>query len=166
MQYVDPKHHKILQQKHNTTQKSKNEHKKHQYEPNSARLERLSPTRSSKLSELQIWKLRRSPSENATKMASSSLLRYCNSASSGSKNSDSYGKHRSERRRRLLILGRRRLSFWRVHEGRNHEVRELVKNAGLQIHALKRLRIGGLRLPSDLGYGFASTFNIREDDSK
>ncbi|KAL6527132.1 hypothetical protein OROGR_016222 [Orobanche gracilis] len=40
-----------------------------------------------------------------------------------------------------------------VHEGRNHEVRELVKNAGLQIHALKRLRIGGLRLPCDLGLG-------------
>ncbi|XP_057789487.1 putative ribosomal large subunit pseudouridine synthase SVR1, chloroplastic isoform X2 [Salvia miltiorrhiza] len=38
-----------------------------------------------------------------------------------------------------------------VHEGRNHEVRELVKNAGLQIHSLKRVRIGGFRLPSDLG---------------
>ncbi|GER48961.1 unnamed protein product [Striga asiatica] len=37
-----------------------------------------------------------------------------------------------------------------VHEGRNHEVRELVKNAGLQIHALKRVRIGGFRLPTDL----------------
>lgn len=40
-----------------------------------------------------------------------------------------------------------------VHEGRNHEVRELVKNAGLQIHSLKRVRIGGYRLPSDLGLG-------------
>ncbi|KAL2548879.1 23S rRNA pseudouridine(2605) synthase [Forsythia ovata] len=40
-----------------------------------------------------------------------------------------------------------------VHEGRNHEVRELVKNAGLQIHALKRVRISGFRLPSDLGLG-------------
>ncbi|KAL3649986.1 putative ribosomal large subunit uridine synthase svr1, chloroplastic [Castilleja foliolosa] len=40
-----------------------------------------------------------------------------------------------------------------VHEGRNHEVRELVKKAGLQIHALKRVRIGGFRLPSDLGIG-------------
>ncbi|KAL8533184.1 hypothetical protein ACS0TY_009433 [Phlomoides rotata] len=40
-----------------------------------------------------------------------------------------------------------------VHEGRNHEVRELVKNAGLQIHALKRVRIGNFRLPSDLGLG-------------
>ncbi|CAI0410960.1 unnamed protein product [Linum tenue] len=38
-----------------------------------------------------------------------------------------------------------------VHEGRNHEVRELVKNAGLQIYALKRVRIGGYRLPVDLG---------------
>lgn len=40
-----------------------------------------------------------------------------------------------------------------VHEGRNHEVRELVKNAGLQIHALKRVRIAGFRLPSDLALG-------------
>lgn len=40
-----------------------------------------------------------------------------------------------------------------VHEGRNHEVRELVKNAGLKIHSLKRVRIGGFRLPSDLGLG-------------
>ncbi|KAH9703946.1 putative ribosomal large subunit pseudouridine synthase SVR1 [Citrus sinensis] len=40
-----------------------------------------------------------------------------------------------------------------VHEGRNHEVRELVKNAGLKLYSLKRLRIGGFRLPSDLGIG-------------
>ncbi|KAG9441890.1 hypothetical protein H6P81_017744 [Aristolochia fimbriata] len=40
-----------------------------------------------------------------------------------------------------------------VHEGRNHEVRELVKNAGLQLHSLKRVRIGGFRLPSDLRLG-------------
>ncbi|CAN0825750.1 Putative ribosomal large subunit pseudouridine synthase SVR1, chloroplastic [Linum grandiflorum] len=40
-----------------------------------------------------------------------------------------------------------------VHEGRNHEVRELVKNAGLQVYALKRIRIGGYRLPTDLGIG-------------
>lgn len=40
-----------------------------------------------------------------------------------------------------------------VHEGRNHEVRELVKNAGLALHSLKRVRIGGYRLPSDLGLG-------------
>lgn len=40
-----------------------------------------------------------------------------------------------------------------VHEGRNHEVRELVKNAGLEIHSLKRVRIGGFRLPADLGLG-------------
>ncbi|CAN1149169.1 Putative ribosomal large subunit pseudouridine synthase SVR1, chloroplastic [Linum perenne] len=47
-------------------------------------------------------------------------------------------------RRRLRIV---------VHEGRNHEVRELVKNAGLQIYALKRIRIGGYRLPTDLAIG-------------
>ncbi|XP_042043289.1 putative ribosomal large subunit pseudouridine synthase SVR1, chloroplastic isoform X1 [Salvia splendens] len=40
-----------------------------------------------------------------------------------------------------------------VHEGRNHEVRELVKNAGLQMHSLKRVRIGAFRLPTDLGLG-------------
>ncbi|GMN51001.1 hypothetical protein TIFTF001_020166 [Ficus carica] len=40
-----------------------------------------------------------------------------------------------------------------VHDGRNHEVRELVKNAGLEIYSLKRVRIGGYRLPSDLGLG-------------
>ncbi|GAV77191.1 PseudoU_synth_2 domain-containing protein/S4 domain-containing protein [Cephalotus follicularis] len=40
-----------------------------------------------------------------------------------------------------------------VHEGRNHEVRELVKNAGLEIYSLKRVRVGGFRLPSDLGLG-------------
>lgn len=40
-----------------------------------------------------------------------------------------------------------------VHDGRKHEVRELVKNAGLEIHSLKRVRIGGFRLPPDLGLG-------------
>ncbi|CAN8287210.1 unnamed protein product [Cochlearia groenlandica] len=40
-----------------------------------------------------------------------------------------------------------------VHEGRNHEVREIVKHAGLEVHSLKRVRIGGFRLPSDLGLG-------------
>ncbi|XP_047337117.1 putative ribosomal large subunit pseudouridine synthase SVR1, chloroplastic [Impatiens glandulifera] len=40
-----------------------------------------------------------------------------------------------------------------VHEGRNHEVRELVKNAGLEIYSLKRIRIGGFRLPADLSLG-------------
>ncbi|CAN8323979.1 unnamed protein product, partial [Cochlearia groenlandica] len=40
-----------------------------------------------------------------------------------------------------------------VHEGRNHEVRELVKHAGLEVHSLKRVCIGGFKLPSDLGLG-------------
>uniref|UniRef100_A0A0E0GGX9 RNA-binding S4 domain-containing protein n=1 Tax=Oryza nivara TaxID=4536 RepID=A0A0E0GGX9_ORYNI len=39
-----------------------------------------------------------------------------------------------------------------VHEGRNHEVRELVQNAGLEVYALKRVRIGRFRLPPDLGW--------------
>ncbi|KDP32584.1 hypothetical protein JCGZ_13134 [Jatropha curcas] len=49
-------------------------------------------------------------------------------------------------------ISRRRLRIV-VHEGRNHEVRELVKNAGLEVYSLKRVRIGGYRLPSDLGIG-------------
>ncbi|KAK9061282.1 hypothetical protein SSX86_018462 [Deinandra increscens subsp. villosa] len=40
-----------------------------------------------------------------------------------------------------------------VHEGRNHEVRELVKSAGLEIYSLKRIRIGAFRLPPDLLFG-------------
>ncbi|KAK3027209.1 hypothetical protein RJ639_040798 [Escallonia herrerae] len=47
-------------------------------------------------------------------------------------------------------LGNKGLSD-KVHEGRNHEVRELVKKARLQIHSLKRVRIGAYRLPPDLG---------------
>ncbi|XP_020525764.1 uncharacterized protein LOC18438664 isoform X3 [Amborella trichopoda] len=38
-----------------------------------------------------------------------------------------------------------------VNEGRNREVREIVKNAGLELHSLKRVRIGGFKLPAGLG---------------
>ncbi|GAB2222692.1 hypothetical protein Drorol1_Dr00016815 [Drosera rotundifolia] len=51
-----------------------------------------------------------------------------------------------------------------VHEGRNHEVRELVKNAGLQMHSLKRIRIGSFRLPSDLRLG--KHIELKQDDLK
>ncbi|XP_022133495.1 putative ribosomal large subunit pseudouridine synthase SVR1, chloroplastic [Momordica charantia] len=51
-----------------------------------------------------------------------------------------------------------------VHEGRNHEVRELVKAAGLEIYSLKRVRIGGFRLPSDLGLG--SYTELKQSDLK
>ncbi|KAG7032979.1 putative ribosomal large subunit pseudouridine synthase SVR1, chloroplastic [Cucurbita argyrosperma subsp. argyrosperma] len=51
-----------------------------------------------------------------------------------------------------------------VHEGRNHEVRELVKAAGLEIYSLKRVRIGGFRLPSDLGLG--SYIELKQSDLK
>ncbi|XP_020585229.1 uncharacterized protein LOC110027922 [Phalaenopsis equestris] len=51
-----------------------------------------------------------------------------------------------------------------VHEGRKHEVRELIKNAGLQIHSLKRVRIGGFRLPSELGIG--KYMELKESDLK
>ncbi|KAL3684886.1 hypothetical protein R1sor_002908 [Riccia sorocarpa] len=40
-----------------------------------------------------------------------------------------------------------------VSEGRNHEVRHLVENARLEVLALKRSRIGGLRLSRKLGLG-------------
>ncbi|PKA48039.1 23S rRNA pseudouridine2604 synthase [Apostasia shenzhenica] len=51
-----------------------------------------------------------------------------------------------------------------VHEGRNHEVRELIRNSGLQLHSLKRVRIGGFRLPSDLGLG--KYMELKEQDLK
>ncbi|KAF3328196.1 RNA pseudouridine synthase [Carex littledalei] len=51
-----------------------------------------------------------------------------------------------------------------VHEGRNHEVRELVKNAGLELYSLKRLRIGRFRLPSDLGLG--KFVELKDSDMK
>ncbi|CAN6487272.1 unnamed protein product [Victoria cruziana] len=51
-----------------------------------------------------------------------------------------------------------------VHEGRNHEVRELVKNAGLTLYSLKRVRIGGFRLTSDLGLG--KHVELKEADLK
>jgi len=40
-----------------------------------------------------------------------------------------------------------------VGEGRNREVRRLVEAAGLELHALKRVRVGGYRMPSSLGLG-------------
>ncbi|BDA41490.1 Putative ribosomal large subunit pseudouridine synthase [Coccomyxa sp. Obi] len=40
-----------------------------------------------------------------------------------------------------------------VAEGRNREVRTLVAHAGLDVVALKRVRIGGYRLPRELGLG-------------
>lgn len=51
-----------------------------------------------------------------------------------------------------------------VHDGRKHEVRELVKSAGLEIHSLKRVRIGGFRLPSDLGIG--KHIELKQSDLK
>ena len=40
-----------------------------------------------------------------------------------------------------------------VGEGRNREVRQLVAAAGHECASLKRVRVGGLRLPADLGIG-------------
>lgn len=40
-----------------------------------------------------------------------------------------------------------------VAEGRNREVRRIIEAAGLTVINLKRVRIGSLRLPRDLGIG-------------
>ncbi|EFJ46367.1 hypothetical protein VOLCADRAFT_93239 [Volvox carteri f. nagariensis] len=51
------------------------------------------------------------------------------------------------------VLGDSRRLRIVVQEGKKHEVRELVKAAGLELTSLKRVRIGGFRLPRDLGIG-------------
>ncbi|KAJ3682481.1 hypothetical protein LUZ60_015054 [Juncus effusus] len=51
-----------------------------------------------------------------------------------------------------------------VHQGKNHEVRELVKNAGLNLYSLKRVRIGRFRLPADLGIG--KFVELKDSDMK
>lgn len=40
-----------------------------------------------------------------------------------------------------------------VVDGRNREVRELSKSAGVDVKKLKRVRVGGLRMPSELPIG-------------
>ena len=40
-----------------------------------------------------------------------------------------------------------------VGEGRNREVRRLMEAADVEVMALKRVRIGSLRLPRELGVG-------------
>lgn len=50
----------------------------------------------------------------------------------------------NERKQRIRIV---------VCEGRNHEVRHLIKNAGLELHSLKRVRIGDFKLPQDISIG-------------
>ncbi|KAH9325587.1 hypothetical protein KI387_005765, partial [Taxus chinensis] len=49
---------------------------------------------------------------------------------------------RNEPKQRLRIV---------VSEGRKHEVRRLIENTGLELCSLKRVRIGGFKLPQDLG---------------
>lgn len=49
-----------------------------------------------------------------------------------------------------------------VAEGRKHEVRELVGNAGLQVKALRRLRVGGFKLPRELAFGQFSELKPKE----
>ena len=40
-----------------------------------------------------------------------------------------------------------------IKEGRNREVREIAANAGVGVKKLKRVRVGGLRMPSELPLG-------------
>ena len=49
-----------------------------------------------------------------------------------------------------------------VGEGKKHEVRLLAKAAGIPLVALKRARIGKLRLPSELGLGGFRELSRRE----
>lgn len=49
-----------------------------------------------------------------------------------------------------------------VGDGKKHEVRILVANAGLEVVSLKRTRIGGLRVPPSLGLGGYKQMTQRE----
>ena len=40
-----------------------------------------------------------------------------------------------------------------IQEGRNREVRQLAEIAGMDLKALKRTRVGGLRMPAGLKLG-------------
>jgi 16S rRNA U516 pseudouridylate synthase RsuA-like enzyme len=40
-----------------------------------------------------------------------------------------------------------------VSEGRNREVRNIVEAAGMEVKVLRRIRVGGYRIPRDLGFG-------------
>lgn len=40
-----------------------------------------------------------------------------------------------------------------VAEGRNREVRNIVEAAGMEVKVLRRIRVGGYRIPRDLGFG-------------
>ena len=40
-----------------------------------------------------------------------------------------------------------------VSEGRNREVRNIVEAAGLEVKVLRRIRVGGYRIPRDLAFG-------------
>lgn len=42
------------------------------------------------------------------------------------------------------------------------QVRELVGNAGLQVKALRRLRVGGFKLPRELAFGQFSELKPKE----
>jgi 16S rRNA U516 pseudouridylate synthase RsuA-like enzyme len=40
-----------------------------------------------------------------------------------------------------------------VAEGRNREVRNIVEAAGMDVKVLRRIRVGGYRIPRDLAFG-------------
>ncbi|KAL0042624.1 hypothetical protein WJX79_005702 [Trebouxia sp. C0005] len=49
-----------------------------------------------------------------------------------------------------------------LSEGKNREVRQLVSSVGLEVTYLKRVRIGGYRLPTDLGIGQFRELKVHE----
>lgn len=49
-----------------------------------------------------------------------------------------------------------------VNEGKNHEVRILVENAGIKLKNLKRVRVGGFRMPRSLKVGQKMVLHSRE----
>lgn len=50
----------------------------------------------------------------------------------------------SSKRNRIRVI---------VSEGRNREVRNIVEQAGLDVKVLRRIRVGGYRIPRDLAFG-------------
>jgi 16S rRNA U516 pseudouridylate synthase RsuA-like enzyme len=45
------------------------------------------------------------------------------------------------------------------------QVRELAAGAGLEVTALKRMRVGGFRLPRDMGLGQVRCLRVNHDIS-
>jgi len=52
-----------------------------------------------------------------------------------------------------------------VSEGKNREVRRLADHAGVDVRSLKRIAIGGLRMPNNLGIGAFKLLTQRDQES-